>query len=228
MKHRFKNSTSHYGKKRVHLLLFQMWLILSGGCLSQQTDSIDMTKGANMTLNDNTVFNEIETGILGPTPCSPQPPDPSFRGILINAPRVVTFKKGHVVPETRTFAKIPICGYYHINAIYPPPKYPSILEGMRMTAVNKDSQEMFTGPVIDCTDRELPPETTPFTKEELEGISVSAYFTPNLLEFVLLPEAPGVYEVYVELGEKGEDPYFRSNTVDIELMEIGKENPAPQ
>ena len=219
MAHNTQTHTNPYLKGAVRLLFSLMWLMGSGGCLSPKTEVIHMTKGDVMIIDDK-VYEDIETGILGPTPCSPQKPeDPSFRGILINAPQRVTFIQGRLVPETNTFAKIPICGYYHLNVIYRP-KYPSILEGMRMVAINTETQEKYVGPVIDCSDAVRPPKSIPFTKEELEGISVAAYFNPNLLEFVPLPEVPGVYEVYIELGEKGEDPYFRSNTVTIVIMAV--------
>lgn len=164
-------------------------------------------------------YQNIETGILAATACSPaRPEDPTFRGIRINAPQRVTFERGSIVPETRTFVKIPICGYYHLNAIYAA-KDPSMLEGMRLVVVNVETKESYIGPVIDCSDTEPTPQTTPFTKEQLEGISTEAYFNPNLVEFVALPEASAVYQVTVELGEKGQDPYFHSNTVTIEILE---------
>ncbi|MBW2247061.1 MAG: hypothetical protein JRF62_07635, partial [Deltaproteobacteria bacterium] len=101
-----QNHTNPYLKGTVRLLLSLMWLMGSVGCLSPKTEVIDMTKGDVMIIDDK-VYEDIETGILGPTPCSPQKPeDPSFRGILINAPQRVTFIQGRLVPETNTFAKI--------------------------------------------------------------------------------------------------------------------------
>lgn len=171
-----------------------------------------------MTIDDMD-YQEIETGILGPTPCSPaEPADPLFRGILINAPHRVAFQQSQVVPQTEPFAKIPICGYYHIDVVYPPP-YPSILDGMRLVAVNRGTKERYVGRVIDRSDAvPPPPEDAPFTQAELEGISVAAYFNPNLLEFVPLPQIPGVYDVFIELGDRTEPPFYRSNRVTIEIV----------
>jgi hypothetical protein len=177
-------------------------------------------KGDAMTVTDE-MFRDVETGVLGPTPCSPKKPaDPSFRGILINAPKRVSFKKGFPGEGLGTFTTIPICGYYILDVPYPP-KHESMLGALRLVAVNKDTGKKYTGPVIDRSDGVPPPKTPPFTEEQLRGVYVGGYFNPNLVEPVRLPEAPAVYDVHVELGNRGEGGFVESNTVTIEIHEEG-------
>ncbi len=57
------------------------------------------------------IFDEVELGSLTRNPCSPKEPDHTFRGILINAPSKVTFKRGDKIGPKGVFAAIPICGY---------------------------------------------------------------------------------------------------------------------
>lgn len=202
------------GTERFTSLLVLSIIILALGCKPPR----DTFRGDAMSPDDQ-VFQEVELGSLGPNPCSPhEPEDPAFRGILINAPAVVRFKRGVRIEQDDTFAAIPICGYYILDVPYPP-KYPSALEAMRLVAVNRETGEIRIGPVIDRGDEVPPPETAPLTKEELAGVSVAAYFNPNLAAFVPLPENPGVYDVRVELGQRGTEDFIQSNTVTIEIVE---------
>lgn len=173
-----------------------------------------------MTVDDE-MFKDVETGVLAPTPCSPKKPaDPTFRGILINAPKQVSFKKGAPGGRTGAFATIPICGYYILD-VSSPPKFKSYLGTLQLVAVSRNTGRKYTGPVVDRRDGVPPPKTKPFTEEQLKGVYVGGHFNPNLLEFVRLPKTAAVYDVHVELGNHGEEGFFESNIVTIEIIEEG-------
>lgn len=158
------------------------------------------------------LFLNVPLNTNEPTPCSPSEPDINWRGIVINAPKQVTFKHGKKVGEYGAFAAIPICGYYLLNVPLVPWTKPK-----RLFAVDKDTGVIYSGDVVELDPSpQIPPppeDEEPLTPEEVEGLATGGYFNPNLADFVRLSEKPAIYDVYVEFRE------FRSNVVTIEIIE---------
>lgn len=160
---------------------------------------------------DQKLFLKVPLNSNEPNPCSPQQPDPNWRGILIQAPKQVTFKGSEKVGEYGAFAAIPICGYYFLNV----PTEPTD-ESMRLVAVDRRTGTAYSGDIIELnpSPEEPPPEDEePLSTEEVKGLASGGYFNPNLADFVRLPEEPAVYNVLVEY--RG----FKSNVVTIALVE---------
>ena len=78
---------------------------------------------------DDKMFLEVELNSLEENACSPKAPDESFRGLLIQAPTRVSFKKGEPVGDRGAFAAIPVCGYYHVDLPFPT-KADNLIEAM--------------------------------------------------------------------------------------------------
>jgi len=164
---------------------------------------------------DDSAFAEVKLNSLEPNACSPEPPDAAFRGILIRAPKRVTFDPDERVGDRDAFAAIPICGIYILDVGSMPP-HDNTIEAMELVAVNDETEAEYTGRMMD-PDPQVPPPADglpPPDKAENVGVSVSGYFNPNLADYVALPEEPATYTVYVRLGEK-----ITSNEVKIELVE---------
>jgi hypothetical protein len=183
------------------------------GCNNRKepTHPEQQMKGKQMALSDE-MFETVQVGSLGPNPCSPKEPDPSFRGILINAPKQVYFKKGQRIGRLGAFALIQVCGYYHLN-VPSPPKYDNIIEAMTLVAINIETQKRYAGPMMKPDTAAPPPSREPPSREEVANISVAGYFNPNLADYVSLPPEPGTYDIHVELDE------MKSNVIRIELLE---------
>lgn len=161
---------------------------------------------------EDKMFDDVPLGSNEPTPCSPEPPDPSFEGILINAPSRVSFEEGETVGRREAFARIPICGFYRLSPPSPP-KYPTIQEGMVLVAVNTETGERYSGTLADPDPVAPPPDTEPPPADVLADIVVSGYFNPNLADYVPLPAEEAIYDVHVELDE------MKSNVVRITVEE---------
>jgi hypothetical protein len=170
-------------------------------------------KGNTMAIKDD-MFEKIQVGELGPNACSPRPADASFKGILINAPSEVSYKKGQRIGRRGVFARVPVCGYYRLG-VPSPPRGVTILEAMNLVAVDVDTGQRYAGPMMDPDPSEPPPAREPLPKALVANITVSGYFNPNLAEYVALPAKPATYEVHVELDN------MKSNVVKIKLVEAG-------
>ncbi|GMV95715.1 MAG: hypothetical protein AMXMBFR83_00860 [Phycisphaerae bacterium] len=155
---------------------------------------------------DDDEFRNVPLNTNDENPCSPQVADRAWRGIVIRAPRRVTFKPG----AARPFAVIPICGYKLLEV----PAKPS-QERIRLVAVNRATGATYSGEVVelDPSPQEPPPEAPPLSAKELKGLASGGYFNPNLTDFVELPETTATYLVHVEFqGAK-------SNVVTIAVVE---------
>jgi len=90
---------------------------------------------------------------------------------------------------------------------------------MRLVAVDKDTELEFSGRVM------RPRPTIPNVKrphvsdEQIQNMATGGYFNPNLAERVPLPERPGEYDVFVELGERDSEDFMKSNVVNIIISE---------
>ncbi len=160
---------------------------------------------------DQKLFLNVPLNSNDPNPCSPPDPGPDWRGIKIQAPEQVLFKRGERVGEYGAFAAITICGYYLMDVPTVPWTQP-----MRLFAVDTTTGTGYSGDVIelDPSPEEPPPEDEePLSPEEVKGLASGGYFNPNLADFVRLPEEPAVYNVHVEY--RG----FKSNVVTVALVE---------
>jgi len=160
---------------------------------------------------DQKLFLDVELNSKGPNPCSPEKPGAGWRGIIINAPEQVKFKRGEKVGEYGAFAAIPICGYYCVNVPSVPDEKP-----MRLIATNTKDGKTYTGQVTELDtspDEPSPREGISVSPEDVKGLAIGKYFNPNLADFVKLPEESAAYKVWVEFREQ------RSNVVTIEIVE---------
>ena len=200
---------------QTHPKLFSLAVIVAilgtlTGCDKCDSSTLSQ-KGVKMTVPDE-MFKNVQVGSLEPNPCSPKEPDASFRGIRINAPKQVSFKKGESIGRLGAFALIPICGYYHLN-VPSPPKYNNIFEAMTLVAINTKTKMQYAKLMMEPDTVLPPPKREPPPREEVANISVAGYFNPNLADYVILPQEPGIYDIHVELEE------MKSNIVQIKLVE---------
>ena len=155
-------------------------------------------------------FLSVQLNVDGKNICSPTNPGTGeWRGILIQAPRQVRFKKNQVVSGYRAFAAIPICGYRLI-----PLRVDLLPEPLRIIAVDTKTRLAYEGPIVDLDpDPEIPmPDRWTPTPKDVEGMASGGYFNPNLADFVKIPIASATYDVHIEFRE------FKSNIVTIELI----------
>lgn len=177
-----------------------------------------MKEGTDPIEMDEDIFAKVVFNSRTANPCSPQEPDPEFLGILINAPKSVSFKAGERVGMDDAFAAIPVCGFYMLEMQYQR-KYHDVVEAMRLVAVEKETGWEFSGSVM------RPRPTIPNTKrphvsdEQIRNMATGGYFNPNLAERVALPAVPGEYDVFVELGERDSEDFIKSNVVHITISE---------
>ena len=162
---------------------------------------------------DDEKFRSVPLNSLEPNECSPRPADFFFRGILLNAPQQVAFKKGEYIGPRRAFAGIPICGYYMLAATSIPQGH-DVLSSICLMARNIKTGKEYSGMIRDPDPQPPPPTDVPQpSPEDLAGLSVGGYFNPNLVDYVPIPAEPGIYEVHAEVGD------IKSNTVTIELVQ---------
>jgi hypothetical protein len=169
---------------------------------------------------DDHLFDNVEIGSNEPWPCSPPEPDaPDWLGILIRAPKRVTFKPGQTFGEQKVFAKVPICGFFLFAASASPD---ASFEPMKCVAKDEKTGKIYSGPIVDLNPGEPapPPEAPPIAPGDLDGFSSGGYFNINLVDFARIPPGPGRYQVHVEGGR------HRSNIVSIEI--VRQEEPAKE
>jgi hypothetical protein len=192
--------------------LFICALVQAGAAASQPLGNAlpvlqNTSSAENPMVTDETMFKSV-VNTQGPNPCSPKDPGPAWRGILIRAPKQVSLTP---VSGDSPAIIIPVCGYYMLEVL-------SLLDSaqqMKMIAKNLKSGRVYQGDVID---RDPSPEIPPPDDKPLDpatllpGLAIGAYFNKNLAEYVNLPRAPAIYEVYVEYGG------LQSNKAIIELI----------
>jgi hypothetical protein len=143
--------------------------------------------------------------------CSPKPPGDSFEGIVISAPRRVSFKAGERVGPRGAFAAIPVCGYYSVPASTVPPGK-DLTGSIRLVVRDYQAHQEYSGMMID-PDPPPPAKDVPLPDaKEQAGLRVGGYFNPNLADTVALPAKPATYAVQAELGG------FKSNIVRVVLV----------
>ena len=204
-------------RQNISALLAIAALSLSVACFAQRARQQQTTRKPTASASkkdkvkkmDQKIFKNVTLNTFQPTTCSPPQPDPSWRGVVIQAPAKVGFKRGKPFAEG-AFARIPVCGVYRLNV-----PFPIVEDVIEIVAKDKKTGKVYSGIVseVDDSPEELPPPAPPLTKEQVAGLASGRYFNPNLANFVELPHEPAVYEVHVKVRDA------RSNTVTIELVE---------
>jgi hypothetical protein len=197
------------------LSLYTIVLVMASlGCEKTQPDSKNTTqpqfkKESIVEINDN-IFKEVQLNTNRQHACSPSPPRPNWKGVVIRAPKTVTVKRGEAVGTSGAFTTIPICGYSLVSASIKPEK------PMRIVAVNNSTGIVYSGEIVNLDPSpEAPPplDEEPLSEKEVIGIDVGKYFNPNLADFVKIPHETAQYNVHVEYRN------YKSNVVTINVVE---------
>ncbi|CAM2011234.1 hypothetical protein [Acanthopleuribacter pedis] len=156
-------------------------------------------------------WQDVKLNQNNPSSCSPPQPDPHWRGLVINAPKQVKFKKGGIIDEYGAFAAIPLCTFYRFDL----PNVP-ISENYSITAKDLKTGQIFKGDIVDLDPGSaLPPPSLPGaapTPPPRPGSAKGGYMNPNLANFLNIPQESATYEVF--MSYRG----FNSNKVVIELI----------
>ena len=159
-------------------------------------------------------FEEVTEGSYQYFECSPDIDDPDFRGILLNAPSVVTFGPGSSNPLNGAFAPVVVCGAFVFD-------YSTLglngdfADSIVMVAVDEKSRRSFRGTMTGIENAEPMPEGLDDDENESDFSEdiIGGYFNPNLAVILGLPEQEADYVVYALLGT------FESNRVRISVKE---------
>lgn len=156
------------------------------------------------------VFADVPLHSNEPHACSPAEPPPDWRGVTIRAPSRVSFKRGEVAGPYDSFAAIPICGFFFVDA-----QLHGADEPMQLIAVDQQSGQRYSGAIVelDPSPEDPPPDDDePVPADAYAGIASGGYFNANLPDYVDLPVQSAVYRVHVEFRN------HQSNAVLIELV----------
>lgn len=137
--------------------------------------------------------------------CSPEI-TPDFRGILLNAPKVVQFGPDTKDPLFGGFARIFVCGVCQFDYDYLG-LGGSFIRAIQLFAVNAKTHQVYPGRIP--VGIEAAPARDP--NDPAQNVVIGEWFNPNLTRITSLPEEEGDYLVYATLGE------YKSNTVRIQL-----------
>jgi hypothetical protein len=152
------------------------------------------------------IFADVPLHTSNPAPCSPEPPGPEWRGILIAAPERVTMDRTGVALHPP--APIPICGYYLLDV----PREPTE-EAIWLVLTEPATETTREAPVTSQDPSPVaPPPERSLDPALLEGVASGSYFNPDLTTFLPLPPVAATYEVTVRY--RG----FTSNTVTIDVV----------
>ena len=165
------------------------------------------------------MFKAVTINSRSHNPCSPEEPGHRLLGILINAPKKVSFKKRDASERGKTLAIVPICGLYLLK-VKDQAKYSrKVEEAMGLVAVSKETGEEYSGRSVEPVP-EIPDAPQPsLSPEQLADMPTGGYFNPNLAEQLPLPPARGFYDAYVKLGERDSTDYLKSKVITIEIIE---------
>jgi len=172
-----------------------------------KSDEVEMTEKFSAP-----AFEDVTEGSYLSFECSPEIDDPDFRGILLNAPTIVTFSPGKSNPINGAFAPVIVCGAFVFD-------YSTLdLDGnfadsIVMVAVDEKSRNSFRGTMTGVENPVPMPEKL---DDEENGSDfaediIGGYFNPNLAVIMGLPIREADYVVYALLG-----PY-ESNRVRISV-----------
>lgn len=159
---------------------------------------------------DDRAFDKVSPGSLRAYDCSPDlDGDPAFRGLRVHAPRRVLFGPGTRDPLHGCFARVLLCGSYHLDANYLGLRG-WFLPALVLVAVDARTHRAFSGTmdaVADAISR--PDEGLP--DDVFARRSLIEHWNPNLARVLSLPEAETDYFAYAMLGD------HVSNVVRIEV-----------
>jgi hypothetical protein len=155
------------------------------------------------------VFADVPLYSNEPHECSPAEPPPDWRGVTIRAPNRVSFERGEVAGPYGSFAAIPICGFFVVDA-----QLQGADEPMQLIAVDQQSGKRYSGAIVelDPSPEVPPPDHEPVPAEEYADLAGGGYFNVNLPDYVDLPVQSAVYRVHIEFRN------HQSNVVLIELV----------
>ncbi len=164
----------------------------------------------NSTLEDS-AFDAIAEHSFESNACSPEIEDPDWRGIALNAPRVVKYAPGSQGPLDLAFARAIICGYAHFDYLTLDLRG-AFLESILFVATHTETHEVYTGK-LEIVANAIPdePDDEEDSPEDLAGLSIGEYFNINIAAVVGLPEGSAEYKIHATLGE------FRSNVVTMRI-----------
>lgn len=147
------------------------------------------------------IFNEFQK-----YPCTPDIDSDDFRGILLNAPKVVQFGPDTKDPRFGGFARMYVCGacqfdydYLGLGA--------NFKAAIQLFAVNEKTHQVYPGR-MQVGIKATPPRDPSIP---IQNQTIGEVFAPNLTRITAIPEEEGDYLVYATLGE------YKSNTVRIQL-----------
>jgi hypothetical protein len=159
---------------------------------------------------DDLAFDKVREGSLLQYDCSPSLEDDfRFRGVRVRGPKRVLFGPRTRNPATGTFARVMLCGSYHLESNYLGLRE-RFLPRIFLVAVDASSHRVFTGHLGGLADAESPRGSS-LSDADMKGRSVIEFFNPNLADVLPLPEEEADYLAYVTLGD------FVSNVVRIEV-----------
>jgi len=167
---------------------------------------------------DNESFNEVELDTFTSNPCSPREPDPTFLGILLNAPQKIWFNKKQIAKNGAPFIIIPVCGFFMLEMEYQM-KFFDVKKAMRLVAVDTETGKEFTGKAIKVSTAYPDQKKPKLSPEQIKGKATGGYFNSNLAERVPIPSKEGKYDVHAELGERDSENFITSNIVTVEIIE---------
>ncbi|MBI5384815.1 MAG: hypothetical protein HZA90_09030 [Verrucomicrobia bacterium] len=133
-------------------------------------------------------------------PESPKPPNPQWRGVLIDAPAqaVLSLKQPMII----------LRGTYRIQGT----NYPAN-DRLRLVAVDAATKQEYAGTAgqRDPSPDVPPPKTEEPDPEVVKRMVFSGFFNADLVATVKLPRAAGLYRVRAELGN------LKSNEITIQV-----------
>lgn len=156
-------------------------------------------------------FEEVSENSYVSFKCSPESDDSNFEGLLINAPKIVTYVPGYSNPINGTWARFIICGYYsfkkstlNLNGDF--------ADAITLIAIDEKTKKRYQGRMgTEAEISENPEDDNGLAaKDSLEDI-IGGYFNPNLTYIMGLPEQEADYIVYAQLEN------FESNRVKISI-----------
>lgn len=157
---------------------------------------------------DDSEFLTVELNSEEQVACSPPEPHPTWRGIVIRAPKTVYFDREKRIGNKNSFAAIPICAYALLLNTRELSMHP-----FTFVVEDKESDRVYVGALLDEADGHEDPVPIEEPEPEYGTVAIGGFFNPNLADYVKLPETPGVYEVHIKRGD------VVSNKVTIRILE---------
>lgn len=149
-----------------------------------------------------------------PNDCSPEIAARDFRGIVINAPKVVTIGERGDLPWSGSVLFVPLCGTYVHSLGNDIGLRTDFAKSVLGVAVDARTHRTFSGKIMsdESPRRPDPSPEKRLSPKEMEGRTIKGYFNANLGESLRLPDSEAEYIVYATLG-----PY-KSNVLRIRVQ----------